>query len=91
MCRYAYLQEMLIRSFYEINIPFELWTILFCATKIKLVQHMHYEFKYNYYFCMFNEKSVYFSLKNRPKPVGHGYVFSMAVGTIGEWLKLVHF
>ena len=21
----------------------------------------------------------------RPKPVGHGYVFSMAVGTIGEW------
>ena len=26
-----------------------------------------------------------------PKPVGHGYVFSMAVGTIGEWLKLVPF
>ena len=25
----------------------------------------------------------------QPKPVGHGYVFSMAVGTIGEWLKLV--
>ena len=25
----------------------------------------------------------------RPKPVGHGYVFSMAVGTIGERLKLV--
>ena len=25
----------------------------------------------------------------RPKYVGHGYVFSMAVGTIGEWLKLV--
>ena len=24
-------------------------------------------------------------------PVGHGYVFSMAVGTIGEWLKLVPF
>ena len=21
------------------------------------------------------------------RPVGHGYVFSMAVGTIGEWLK----
>ena len=21
----------------------------------------------------------------RPKPVGHGYVFSMAVGTIAEW------
>ena len=21
--------------------------------------------------------------------MGHGYVFSMAVGTIGEWLKLV--
>ena len=27
----------------------------------------------------------------RPKPVDHGYVFSMAVGTIGEWLKLVPF
>ena len=26
-----------------------------------------------------------------PKPVGHGYVFSMVVGTIGEWLKLVTF
>ena len=25
----------------------------------------------------------------RQKPVGHGYVFSMAIGTIGEWLKLV--
>ena len=25
----------------------------------------------------------------RPKPVEHGYVFSMAVGTNGEWLKLV--
>ena len=27
----------------------------------------------------------------RPKPVEHGYVFSMAVGTFGEWLKLVPF
>ena len=27
----------------------------------------------------------------RPKPVGHGYVFSMAVGTIGELLKLFLF
>ena len=27
----------------------------------------------------------------RPKPVEHGYVLSMAVGTIGEWLKLVPF
>ena len=27
----------------------------------------------------------------RSKPVGHGYVFSMAVGTIGEWLKTVPF
>ena len=27
----------------------------------------------------------------RSKPVGHGYVFSMAVGTIVEWLKLVPF
>ena len=23
--------------------------------------------------------------------MGHGYVFSMAVGTIGEWLKVVPF
>ena len=23
--------------------------------------------------------------------MGHGYVYSMAVGTIGEWLKVVHF
>ena len=30
-------------------------------------------------------------IDTRPKPVGHGYVFSMAVGTIGEWLKLVPF
>ena len=27
----------------------------------------------------------------RPKPVGHGYVFSMAVGSIEEWLKVVPF
>ena len=27
----------------------------------------------------------------RPKPVEYGFVFSMAVGTIGEWLKLVSF
>ena len=27
----------------------------------------------------------------RPKPVENDYVFSMAVGTIGEWLKLVPF
>ena len=27
----------------------------------------------------------------RPKPVEHGYVFSMTVGTTGEWLKLVPF
>ena len=27
----------------------------------------------------------------RQKPVEHGYVFIMAVGTIGEWLKLVPF
>ena len=29
--------------------------------------------------------------ETRPKPVGIGYVFSMAVGTIGEWLKLFPF
>ena len=28
-------------------------------------------------------------VQTRPKPVEHGYVFSMAVSTIGEWLKLV--
>ena len=27
----------------------------------------------------------------RPKPAGHGYVFSIAVGTIVEWLKVVSF
>ena len=27
----------------------------------------------------------------RPQSVGHGYVFSMAVSAIGEWLKLVPF
>ena len=32
-----------------------------------------------------------FLANTRPKPVDHGYVFSMAVGTIGEWLKLVPF
>ena len=26
-----------------------------------------------------------------PKPVGHGYVFSMTVGIIEKWLKLVPF
>ena len=35
--------------------------------------------------------AVDFILFTRPKPVGHGYMFSMAVGTIGEWLKLVPF
>ena len=30
-------------------------------------------------------------IKTRPKLVGHGYVFSLAVGTIGEWLKLFPF
>ena len=34
-------------------------------------------------------QSYYYT--TRPKPVDHGYVFSMAVGTIGEWLKLVPF
>ena len=29
--------------------------------------------------------------ETRPKPVEHDYVFSMAVGTIWEWLKLVPF
>ena len=30
-------------------------------------------------------------IRDRSPPVGHGYVFSMAVGTIGEWLKVVLF
>ena len=30
-------------------------------------------------------------INTRPKPVGHDCVFSMAVGTMGEWLKLVPF
>ena len=29
--------------------------------------------------------------ETKPNPVGHGYVFSVTVGTIGEWLKLVSF
>ena len=33
----------------------------------------------------------YLLQNTRPKPVEHGYVFSMAVGTIWEWLKLVPF
>ena len=36
-------------------------------------------------------RSYFFVKLTRPKPVEHGYVFSMAVGTIGEWLKLVPF
>ena len=34
---------------------------------------------------------MYYFVGTRPKPVEHGYVFSMAVGIIGEWLKLVPF
>ena len=30
-------------------------------------------------------------IQTRLKPVEHGYVFSMAVGTIWEWLKRVPF
>ena len=38
------------------------------------------------------ERSVFLIYKiTRPKPVEHGYVFSMAVGAIGEWLKLAPF
>ena len=49
------------------------------------------------YFSCFNKKFwtslelANILLETRPKPVGHGYVFSMTVGTIGEWLKLVPF
>ena len=32
-----------------------------------------------------------FKYLTRPKPVEHSYVFSMAVGTIWEWMKLVPF
>ena len=34
---------------------------------------------------------IVFIILTRSKPVGNGYEFSMAVGTIGEWLKLVPF
>ena len=37
------------------------------------------------YSVQWNEKIT------RPKPVEHGYVFSMVFGTIGEWLILVPF
>ena len=30
-------------------------------------------------------KALTFHTSTRPKPVGHGYALSMAVGTIGEW------
>ena len=36
----------------------------------------------------FEYREIYIFI-TRPKPVG--YVFSMAVGTIGEWLKVVPF
>ena len=39
----------------------------------------------------FFEKQNTSSINTRPKPVEHGYVFSMAVGTIWEGLKLVLF
>ena len=34
---------------------------------------------------------VKFLTYTRPKPVEHGYVLTMTVGTIGKWLKLVPF
>ena len=41
---------------------------------------------------LFINSAAYLALTNtRPKPVEHGYLFSMAVGTIGDWLKLVPF
>ena len=33
-------------------------------------------------------KAIFFD-HTRPKPVGHGYVCSMAVGTTWEWMQLV--
>ena len=41
--------------------------------------------------CKNCKKKIYNVDITRPKPVGHGYVFGMAGGTIGEWLKLVQF
>ena len=35
--------------------------------------------------CLFALSRIF---STRPKPVKHGYVFSMSVGTLGEWLKL---
>ena len=41
------------------------------------------------YIFVYITKSLFYL--TRPKPVEHGYVFSMAVRTIWEWLKLVPF
>ena len=43
-------------------------------------------------FYFLQKKSpILFVGKTRPKPVGHGYFFSMPVGTIWEWSKVVFF
>ena len=41
--------------------------------------------------CQIECRALVPFIYTRPKPVDHGYVFSMAVGTVGEWLKLVPF
>ena len=38
-----------------------------------------------------SESYITQTTNTKAKPVGHGFVFSMAVRTIGEWLKLVPF
>ena len=52
-------------------------------TGVVVLEQNIFEFNWIYFVIM-----LYVT---RLKPVEHGYVFSMAVGTIGEWLKLVPF
>ena len=47
--------------------------------------------KSRYKFRCHSKSYITQTTNTKAKPVGHGYVFSMAVGTIGEWLKLVPF
>ena len=56
------------------------------------VSHNQYNLSYPDSGYGYTSEGCYnFVNQNRPKPVGHGYVLSMAVSAIGEWLKLVLF
>ena len=50
-----------------------------------MIVHAHHV-----YFGVYANLVMRFNV-TRPKPVEHGYVFSMAVSSIGEWLTLVPF